>query len=411
MTSRLRNITLSLLATAAIGTLARYSAAADTIVQVPVDGVIDGRTVSTLEMGAIVSWTPGQGVDGDGNGDGYVTDAVEAVLNTQGKTVGGQIGKALPDDGVFPADNRHPEIVLHYSNTAPSTSPQTHQIYIAQGPQNFSLPVPQATYSKLFLILTASEGAADLTITLNYMGAAPVSANFHLPDYGVGGAAANDPVYFNLIEGMRKWTQTNQEGDGPSHTITGIEIAPSATDMLTSVDIMKTNGSHVVFWGATGIATSAVNLGTGGAGGTGGAAGAGGGAGMGGVSAGGAQMTGGSGGSAGLAAGGTSAVAGTGGTVTGGTGGTVTAGGAAGNTGTIANAGATTAAGGMMAQAGAQAGGQAGSSAGGTVATSAPAANESSGCALSRAPVPSSAPRIALAVALATFLFKRRRRG
>jgi len=408
MTSRVRNITLAFLATAVIGTVARQSAAADTIVQVPVDGLIDGRTVSTLDNGTVVPWTPGQGVDGDGNGDGYVTDAVEAVLNTQGKTVGGQIGKALPDDGVFPADTRHPEIDLHFSNAAPSTSPQTHQIYIANGPQNFSLPIPQATYSKLFLILTASEGAADLTITLNYMGAAPVSANFHLPDYGVGGAAANDPVYFNLIEGMRKWTQTDQEGDGPSHTITGIEIAPSATDMLTSVDIMKTNGSHVVFWGATGIATSAVDLGTGGAGGTGGTAGTGGGAGSGGVNAGGAggssgaQMIGGSGGSAGLSAGGTPGLAGTGGMGGGATGGT-SVGGASGNPGVIANAGTTTAAGGSVAQAG--------SSTGGTVATAAPTANESSGCALSQSPAEGGASKIAFAVALAALLFKRRRCG
>src|SRR4029079_15981725 len=104
-------------------------------------------------------------------------------------------------------------------------------------------------------------------------GAQPVVQKLMLPDYGVGGAADNDKVFFNLISGMRKWSSTNQEGDGPSHTITGIELAPSATDKLTSIGIEKTNGSHVVFWGATGVARSAVDVGTGvGGGGSGGVA-------------------------------------------------------------------------------------------------------------------------------------------
>ena len=259
--------------------------AADTVVQVPVDGIVDGRTVSTFTGGAVVPWGAGQGVDGDGNADGYVTTAVEAELVKQGKTVGGVAGKALPDDGVFPMDARHPEIKLHFSNAADQASPQTHQLYINKGMQSMQLPVPAATYSKVFVLITASEGAAALTITLSYAGGAtPVVQKLMLPDYGVGGAAANDAVFFNLIAGMRKWSSTNQEGDGPSHTITGIELKPSATDKLISIGIEKTNGSHVVFWGATGIATSAVDVGVGGAG-AGGAAGTAG-AGAGGASAG-----------------------------------------------------------------------------------------------------------------------------
>src|SRR5882724_2462626 len=285
-------------------------AAADTVVQVPCDGVIDGRTVATFTGGVVVPWVAAQGVDGDGNGDGYVTTAVETELVKQGKTVGGTAGKALPDDGLFPMDARHPAIQLHFSNAADKASPQTHQLYIAKGVESFQLPVPAATYSKMFLILTASEGAAALTITFNYAGGAqPVVTKLMLPDYGVGGAAANDKVFFNLIEGMRKWSGTLQEGDGTTHTITGIEMAPSATDKLTSIGIEKTNGSHVVFWGATGIATSAVDIGVGGAGG-GGAGGAAGAAGVGGTA----------GGVSGAAAG--SAGAATAGAATGGAGGT-----------------------------------------------------------------------------------------
>ena len=275
--------TLTSLATSAalcVASFARVAAAADTVVQVPVDSLIDGRSVSTLNGQAIVPWSPGQGVDGDGNADGFVTTAVEAMLLTQGKTENGKLGVALPDDGKFAATTRHPDVQLHFSNTAASTSPQTHQVKISGGAQSFMFNVPQATYSKMFLFITCSEGAAALTITLNYAGgAAPTVKQLMLPDYGIGGAPPNDPVFFNLIQGMDKWSSTDQEGDGPSHTITGIELAPSATDMLTSIQVAKTNGSHAVFWGATGIATSAVDTGAGGAGGSGGAASGGGGAG------------------------------------------------------------------------------------------------------------------------------------
>ena len=303
--------------------------AADTVVQVPVDGIVDGRTVSTFTGGVVVPWGAGQGVDGDGNADGYVTTAVEAELVKQGKTVGNVAGKALPDDGVFAMDARHPEIKLHFSNAADKASPQTHQLYINKGTQSMQLPVPVATYSKMFVLITASEGAAALTITLNYAGAAPVVQKLMLPDYGVGGAAANDVVFFNLIAGMRKWSSTNQEGDGPSHTITGIELKPSATDKLTSIGIEKTNGSHVVFWGATGIATSAVDVAAGGTGG----------AGAGGAAAGGVGGTAaGTGGAAGTSTGGASAGAATGGVP--GAAGSVTAAGASGTLPTTGQAGA-----------------------------------------------------------------------
>ena len=237
-------------------------ASAETVVQISVDTVLDGRSVSTVANGVVTPWSAGEGVDNDGNGDGFVTTAVEAILQTQGKTEGGKIGNALPDEGTFVADTRHPAIVLHFSNAAPTTSPQTHQVHQNKGSQSFQLAVLPATYSKMFLFITASEGGAALTITFTYAaGAAPTVMKLMLPDYGIGGAAANDPVFFNLIANMHKWTATDQETDVATHTITGIELAPSATATLTNIQVEKTNGSHVVFWGATGIATGAVDAG------------------------------------------------------------------------------------------------------------------------------------------------------
>jgi hypothetical protein len=384
MALALRVRVLVLAATAAISVILLSGAAraADTVVQVPVDGLIDGRTVSTFTGGAVVPWGAGQGVDGDGNADGYVTTAVEAELVKQGKTVGGVAGKALPDDGLFSMDARHPAIQLHFSNAADKASPQTHQLYIAKGMQSFQLPVPAATYSKMFLLITASEGPAALTLTLNYAGGAqPVVTKLMLPDYGVGGAPQNDAVFFNLIAGMRKWSASNQEGDGPSHTITGIELTPAATNKLTGIGVEKTNGSHVVFWGATGIATSAVDIG--GGGGSGGAAGAGGAA-----------------GSAGAAAGAAAGGAATAGAATGG----------AAGTGGTASAGGTSA---LAGAAGSANAGQAGSmaTAGGSSAGSTPSAtsSDSGGCVFSHLPTQTAAGWLSLAIAFGLVLRRRRR--
>jgi hypothetical protein len=111
---RARALTLATSALLSAVSGARSAAAGDTVVQVPCDGLIDGRTVSTFTAGAVVPWVAGHGVDGDGDNDGYVTAAVEAELVKQGKTVGGVAGKALPDDGLFPMDARHPAIQLHF---------------------------------------------------------------------------------------------------------------------------------------------------------------------------------------------------------------------------------------------------------------------------------------------------------
>jgi len=396
--TRARILALSAASTLTLGVFARTAAAADTVVQVDVSSVIDGRTVSTVANGTITPWTAGQGVDGDGGGDGFVTTAVEALLQTMGKTEGGKVGLALPDDGMFAATTRLPAIQLHFSNAAPITSPQTHQIYITKGIQTMTFSVPQATYRKMFLLITTSEGAANLTVTLTYADATPAQVTMYkLPDYGIGGAAANDPIYFNLIMGMHKWNSIDNEGDSATHGITGIEINPTATGMLKSITIAKTNGAHVVFWGATGIATSAVaTSGTAGSGGTDAGAGTAGASGT----AGSAGSTAGASGTSGAAgATGTAGTAGAAGAI----GGTAGTNGAAGETGGTAGttgggtAGTTSGAGGATSSGSAGAGGATGGR------------TSSGGCTFAGTPSRGGAAAAGLLFALGLALRKRRR--
>jgi len=230
------------------------TARADTVVQFSIDALLNARPVSTLTNGAIVTWTATQGVDGNGAADGYITKSVLAKL--------GQMGNALPDDGVFPAANGLPEIDLHFSNNNPATSFQAHNAHRAVA-ATIDFAVPQATYSKVFLVLTSAEGADKLTVTLTYADATTtMTAPFTLADYDTPLAPNTAEVsYFSLIS-MHKWSATNQLGDNAGHQITGVILTPTPTKPLKGITIAKpADGQYLVFWGATGIATSPVDAG------------------------------------------------------------------------------------------------------------------------------------------------------
>ena len=64
-----------------------------------------------------------------------------------------------------------------------------------------------ATYSKMFLFVTSSEGSSSLRVTMTYADSTDV-VSITVPDYYVD-IPANDPVVFNLASNLPKWTQQN----------------------------------------------------------------------------------------------------------------------------------------------------------------------------------------------------------
>jgi hypothetical protein len=242
----------------AVAVGASGTAGAAQTIQIPVDALLTARSVTTLTGGALVTWTVG--VDEGGTGDGFLTAAASKFHNDP-PTV-----KALPDDGRFPADTRHPEVVLHFSNDADPASQQTRPV---KGAGEFSFPTPAAQYEKLFLIFTSGEGASALTFTLTYADGTTDVVNESLPDYYIP-ILPSDPVFFNLALDLAKWRQTNAVADAAHHYIDGVEIHPTPSKVLNGVKVAKTAAGFLVFWGATGIATSSIDGGS--AGGDGGSA-------------------------------------------------------------------------------------------------------------------------------------------
>jgi len=250
------NTTLALAAAATALILAQASSAsAQYVVQIPVDSVLNGRSVSTLTGGVVVPFAPNEGVYGNG-ALGYATAAVKMQLaNTS-------LGVGLPDDGFFPATGALPAFQLHYSNAAPGMRPQTHYIPAGAAAPTFQFAVPPAIYSALYLIFTCSEGSATFTVTLSYAGglANDVSKPITIPDTGIGVQMGGSP-HFYIITNTGKWSATAEVEHG-GHTIEGIQVTPSNTAMLTGVQVTRTSKNYLVFWGATGTTTTPVDGGT-----------------------------------------------------------------------------------------------------------------------------------------------------
>ncbi|HVZ75538.1 MAG TPA: hypothetical protein VHJ20_24360 [Polyangia bacterium] len=219
---------------------------ASEVVQLPVDGVLDGRPVATLTGGVVVPWTTGLDAD-----DGFMTAAAAASLH--------ETGPALPDDGVFAANADHPEVRLHVSNAAAATSPQAH---VLKTPGHVSFDVSPAVYEKVLLFLGSSYGDAPLVATLTYADGTKTTLNFTLPDWGVAVTLPKSPPMFYLAAGLHKWTKAGASVDTPSHSITGVAITPAQDRALVSIDLQKTTAAPwLVFWGATAIARDLVDAG------------------------------------------------------------------------------------------------------------------------------------------------------
>ncbi|HEX4404252.1 MAG TPA: MYXO-CTERM sorting domain-containing protein [Polyangia bacterium] len=376
--TRLERATITT-AAALLLALGASAAHADTTVQIPLAGLLDTRSVFTLTNGTIVPFTlaidGGNGDVGTGAQNGFATKAVAMMKSPS------NVANALPDDGHFPADADHPDVVLSFSNTADAMSPQNHLVKPMVGatpPETFTFPVPSATYSKFFLFFHGADNGTTVKITLTYSDATTDVTNAIIPDFY---NAPTDAKVFVLAPDLAKWTKTTTIAEANHHNIFGVALAPMAKT-LSTVKVERGPAGYLVFWGATGVATSAVAALDGGAG---------------------DAVTTGAGGSDAGAPGSAGASGGAGATGSAGASGGA---GATGSAGASGNAGATGSAGATSGGAGASGtAGSAGGTAGAGVVTK---PSSSSGCS-----VGGSSPRaswLALGIVGVSLLGRRRRR-
>jgi MYXO-CTERM domain-containing protein len=258
--------TLSTITLALLLALGAGAARADTVVQIPLPGLLDTRSVFTLTNGTIVPFTlaidGGGGDVGTGAQNGFATKAVAMMKSPA------NVANALPDDGHFPADTNHPDVVLNFSNAADPTSPQNHLVKPMVGttpPETFTFPVPSATYSKLFLFFHGADNGTTVKITLTYSDATTDVTMATILDFGNGSVPPANGNVFVLVGNLAKWTKTTTIAEAGNHNIFGVTVLPMAKT-LSTVKVERGNAGYLVFWGATGVATSAVSGLDGGAG-------------------------------------------------------------------------------------------------------------------------------------------------
>jgi hypothetical protein len=210
------------------------------VIQIDVDKILNARSVTTFTDGKLTTWTTG--IDGNGLADGYLTLSASLFKGDKDPI-------ALPDNPLFPATDRHPEILLHYSNSD-STSNQTLAV---KGTGTFNFQVPAKYYSKLFLAFTSAEGASDIAVDL-YYGDVKETKFFIVPDY-YQDLEATDPDFCYLANNLAKWGVKNNMTEKDHHNIDLLDIHPDPKKKLTHIKVQKTEAGYLVFWAATGVAT------------------------------------------------------------------------------------------------------------------------------------------------------------
>jgi hypothetical protein len=208
------------------------------VIQIDVSKILNARSVTTLADGKLTTWTTG--IDGNGLADGYLT--LSAALFKGDKNP-----IALPDNPLFPATDRHPEILLHYSNSD-SISNQTLAV---KGTGAFDFKVPAKKYSKLFLAFTSAEGASEIAVDLHY-GDEKETKSFTVPDYYLD-IPANDPDFCYLAYNLAKWGPKNNMTEKDHHNIDLLDIHPNPSKKLTHITVRKSEPGYLVFWSATGV--------------------------------------------------------------------------------------------------------------------------------------------------------------
>lgn len=207
-------------------------------IQINIDTLLNARPVTTLTKGKLVTWT--KGIDGDGQGDGYLTMAA-ALFN---KDIAPH---ALPDNPHIGATTKHPSITLHYKNKD-GINPQARYV---SGVGNFGFYVPQKKYMGMYLGLTSAEGGSQLQVELTYKDGVAVK-DFWLPDY-YNDIVAKDSCLSYIVHDLAKWDNKNKMAESDHHNINALNIYPDPKRILVHVKVEKSTGGYLVFWSATGV--------------------------------------------------------------------------------------------------------------------------------------------------------------
>jgi hypothetical protein len=210
----------------------------ENVIQINLDKILNARPITTLSNGELTTWT--KGIDGNGIADGYATMSASLFK-------GDVNPKALPDNPLFPATNKHPEVLLHYSNN----DNVSNQTVALTGIDSAGFDVPSNHFSDLFLALTSAEGSSKIKVIVHYSDGTETKS-FEVPDY-YQDIAENDPDFCYLAHDLAKWGTVNNMTEKDHHNIDLLNIHPDPKRILKYIQIQKSKEGYLVIWAATGI--------------------------------------------------------------------------------------------------------------------------------------------------------------
>jgi Ca2+-binding RTX toxin-like protein len=195
--------------------------------------------------------------DGIVNQNNGVTDTTQdgidignnnLITQSFAATTAGGIG--LPDNGLFAANNFHPEIQLQYRNT--DNSNNIRLIKTTTG--SFDFQVEQNTYSQVHIAALSTEGSSNIRLKFTYSdGTTAFSSAATVPDW-FDDFTETTSLYY-LLDGMDRANSKGTIQTAKDPALFGLQfVNPNALKTVTNISVEKTSGTgYLSFFGATGI--------------------------------------------------------------------------------------------------------------------------------------------------------------
>ena len=205
-------------------------------VQIDIRSLLNARVVTTLSKQKLVSWS--KGIDSAWSAEATMSAAIK---------MGSKNPLALPDNGFFDANQKHPAVQLNFKNE----DALNKQVRLSSKEDGYTIQLDGKKYDQLDLFLTSANGESILDIELIYDGWSE-KRTASIPDWAFP-AHPSDQNLYNLAENLGKWSDKNKLLEPNSHYIHGLRLHPSAKSKLKSVRIKKSKQGTLCLWGATGV--------------------------------------------------------------------------------------------------------------------------------------------------------------
>jgi len=209
----------------------------DATVQIGLGPLLNARIVTTLTDGRLITWR--DALDGVTSGE-----ATRAAALRMGEA----FAAALPDDGIFPATERHPRVVIPVSNADGASN----QVRRSVGADSYTFEVPRAKYRQLWLAVMSGNGESTLELTLTYADGSHSTQGVVVPDWYFP-VKDGDARWVNLALDLGKWSSANRMMEKDHHYLHGFDLGPDAGRELVSVAVAKTAKAALTLWGVTGV--------------------------------------------------------------------------------------------------------------------------------------------------------------